>query len=228
MAARWIDDWGPEVNDDPPPLGRRAARRARAAARAAEAFDDAEIDQLLGDLELGDEDWFERRVAGAPAIRAPAPVPHAPRHLHAPRPHEPAAAGVRPAHQPTEHVRRANEELRLLHGLVRSVMEVDRDWDGNQIESDEYYEQPAECDLCWQTKPLRRFALAPCGHGVCRRCIKTWTERQKRVCPDDNLSCTKCRRPLDRYRKAKTWQKKEDLDRLLQSSAALFNPYVIM
>ena len=245
MAARWMDDAGWRNDDeDPPRLGRRAARRARAArvedmteedeeyvAALDDVFTDAEFERLFGNLRLGRAE-FEQRFNDLQV--APAPPP-------APRPREPAAArldrqdsgdsvaraAARHAHerawsghQPAVRVRGANSELRRLHEL-NGAQEPERPNAWPPAAS--YYEQPAECAVCLQNKPLRRFALhVPCGHGTCRKCV-----RQTRVHrPNESHRCHHCRRPIDSYEDATDWRTRAELDRLLRTRAAM-NPYTI-
>jgi hypothetical protein len=245
MAARWMDDGGWQNDDEyPPPRGRRAARRARNAAANFEddaeldsVFDDAEFEQLFGDLQLGPEDWFARRAAPAPPPRAPAPPPRAPAprfggaHEPAAR-HEPAAARLdrqdsgdsvaRAAarldrdREQAPHARAANSELQRLHRIARPeearAREPER-W------GDSFMEQPADCGICLKKKPLRKFALAPCGHGWCRQCVRKMEEAKRNRCPF-------CRSHVHTYCRAKHWPHAEHLDRLLASQAAM-NPYTI-
>lgn len=237
MAARWMDDGGWQNNEEPPRLGRRAARRARRAAanfeddaeldaeleRLDEAFDDAVLERIFNDVDLDSDIESE---AGR-ALPPPAPRPREPAAARLDQRDSVARAAARLAHERAwsgekllVRVRRANSELRRLHEST-GAQEPERPNAWPPAAS--YYEQPAECAVCLQNKPLRRFALhVPCGHATCRKCVRETNSHR----PGARHRCHHCRRHIDSYEDATEWRTRAELDRLLRTRAAM-NPYTI-
>lgn len=190
------------------------------------AFDDAEFEQLFGDVDLDSDVESE---AGR-ALPPPAPRPREPAAARLDRRDSVARAAARLAHerawsgqQLLVRVRRANSELRRLHELQSTRADA---WPAAS-----YYEQPAECAVCLENKPLRRFALhVPCGHGTCRKCVRE-TNRHMVARPGARHRCHHCRNPIDSYEDATEWSTRAELDRLLRTRAACvfgaMNPYTI-
>ena len=243
MAARWMDDGGRQNDEDPPRLGRRAARRARAArvedmteedeeyvAALDDVFTDAEFERLFGDVDLSDVESEAGR-----ALPPPAPRPREPAAARLDRRDSVAraAASLHRADRPAERVRRANSELRRLHAL-RDPQAHSRDeaqdrhqalsramdrWVDDFVGVPMFYQQRARCDICLLKKRLADFLLANCGHGCCRDCVKSMQDAGRK-------ECAFCRSHVDTYCEAEDWPHDAHLDRLLASQAAM-NPYTI-
>ena len=268
MAARLMVDGG--WQNDPPRLGRRAARRARSAVTssildeaAAEleaeleaeldsVFDDAEFEQLFGDLQLGTEDWlarraeFEQRFNDLAISQRPVEAPRAPAPPPAPRPREPAAARLdrrdsvaRAAaslyreDRPAEHVRRANSELQRLHAM-RDPPAHSRDEAQNRHQA--LSREPDRWDDDFVGVPMDYEQRANCG--ICFKkkrlakfslancghgCCRSCVKRMEDAGREE---CPFCRSHVHTYCRAKHWPHAEHLDRLLASQAAM-NPYTI-
>jgi hypothetical protein len=213
MAARWMDDpiGGWNAVEDPPRLGRRAARRARAA--------------RVEDMTEEDEEFVDALDAAFASTSEPAAARHEPAAAR----HEPAAASLdrrnsvaraaahldreRLMYQQAPHARSANSELQRLHRIARPEQTRAREPERWAVS---YMEQLAECGICLRKKPLKKFVLTPCGHGCCRTCVKQMQEDK----------CPFCRSDVDRYCRARDWPRAAELERLLDTQAAM-NPYTI-